>query len=100
MFLALSALLGLNVYAGDATDAYAHSPPPATPTSVAIDDAYAEWYETRFNKKIDRSYVLPVLHALQGHPESGRLWEEHITSILTSPDLGFCAKLQNALMTS
>ena len=31
--------------------------------------------------------VLPVLHALQGHPESGRLWEEHINPILS--DLGF-----------
>ena len=30
-----------------------------------------------------------MLHALQGHPESGRLWEEHINKILTSPELGF-----------
>ena len=80
LFFALSA---------DATDAYAHSPPPQVPTYVSIDDAYAEWYESRFGIKIDRSYVLPVLHALQGHPESGRLWEEHINRILKSPELGF-----------
>ena len=70
-------------------NAYAHSPPPATPTYITIDDAYAEWYEDHFNKKVDQSHVLPVLHALQGHPKSGRLWEEHINSILTSPELGF-----------
>ena len=31
--------------------------------------------------------VLPVLHALQGHPESGALWAKHIAKHLT--DLGF-----------
>ena len=33
--------------------------------------------------------VLPVLKAIQGHPESGRLWEEHINKILFSPELNF-----------
>eukprot|EP00957_Ditylum_brightwellii_P013538 1020696-Ditylum_brightwellii.AAC.1 len=31
--------------------------------------------------------VLPVLHALQDHPESGALWEHHVFVILKS--LGF-----------
>jgi len=56
---------------------------------VSIDDAYANWYEHRFKKKLDRSLVLPVLHALQGHPESGKLWEKHISAILQSPQFGF-----------
>jgi hypothetical protein len=30
---------------------------------------------------------LPILHALQGHPEAACLWEEHITGILAT--LGF-----------
>ena len=30
-----------------------------------------------------------MLHALQGHPESGKLWEKHITGILQSADFGF-----------
>ena len=89
LFMALSAHLGYRVYGGDARDAYAHSPPPDVPTYIAVDDAYADWYEQRFGIKLDRSYVLPVLHALQGHPESGRLWENHINSVLTSPELGF-----------
>ena len=41
------------------------------PTS--IDDAYADWYFWKTGQKIDCLQVLPVLHALQGHPESGRL---------------------------
>ena len=89
LFFALSASLNYRVFGGDAKDAFAHSPPPDRPTYVAIDDAYAEWYEWKFGKKIDRSYVLPVLHALQGHPESGRLWEQHISKILESPEFKF-----------
>ena len=87
LFLALAAHMGYPVFGGDAEDAYAHSPPPETPTFVAIDDAYADWYEHKYGTRLDRSLVIPVLHALQGHPESGRLWEEHINPILA--DIGF-----------
>ena len=30
-----------------------------------------------------------MLQALQGHPESGKLWEKHINNILMGPELGF-----------
>ena len=30
-----------------------------------------------------------MLCALQGHPEAGRLWEEHINAILLGPEFGF-----------
>jgi len=89
LFFALAARENYRVYGGDAQDAYAHSPSPETPTFVSIDDAYADWYEHHFKKKLDRSLVLPVLHALQGNPESGKLWEKHITAILRSPQFGF-----------
>jgi len=89
LFFALTARENYQVYGGDAQDACAHSPPPETPAFVSIDDAYADWYEHRFKKKLDRSLVLPVLHALQGHPESGKLWEKLITAILRSPQFGF-----------
>ena len=46
-------------------------------------------YFARYNVRLDKTYVLPVLHALQGHPESGRLWEEHTNMILELPELGF-----------
>ena len=92
LFFALAAQLGHKVYGGDAKDAYAHSLPPEVPTYVSIDDQYADWYEYCFGVKLDRSMVLPVQHALQGHPESGRLWEQHITKILRSKEFGF--KLQ------
>jgi hypothetical protein len=89
MFCALSAALNLQIFGGDAQDAFAHSPAPKIPTFIRIDDAYHEWYKAKFNVNLDRKQVLPVLHALQGHPEAARLWEEHITRILA--DLGFTA---------
>ena len=70
------------MFGGDAQDAYAHSPPPDVPTFVEINDAYADWYKHRFGVDLDHSMVLPVRHALQGHPESGKLWEKHINGLL------------------
>ena len=89
LFFAIAANLNLKVYGGDAKDAFAHSPGPEMPTYLAIDDAYAEWHESTTSKPLDRSKVLPIQRALQGHPESGRLWELHINKILSSPELNF-----------
>ena len=87
LFLGMCADLGLIIYGSDATDAYAHLLAPNA-TILSIDDAYATWYENKFNKKIDRRMVLPVYHALQGHPESGKQWMHMIDSILINK-MGF-----------
>ena len=68
---------------GDARDAHAHSPPPACQCYVSIDDQCAKWHKQKFpNETLDQSHVLPMQHALQGHPESGVLWEKHISQIM------------------
>lgn len=90
LFLALVAQLGYLIYSADATNAYANSPPPSQPTYVYIDDAYRDWYFSRFGVKLDYELVLPVQHALQGHPESGKLWETLIHGRLTQ-DFGLRA---------
>ena len=87
MFFAIAAQMNYRIYGGDAKDTYAHSPPPHNPTVVSIDDAYAKWYEAKYpGKNLNRLHVLPVKHALQGHPESGKLWETHISKILARLD--------------
>jgi hypothetical protein len=88
IFLALCASQGLTIYGGDVTDAYAHSPSPEVPTYLSIDDAYADWYEKKFKKTLNRRWVLPIQHSLQGHPESGKMWMRMIDRILNE-DLGF-----------
>ena len=72
LFLGICANAGLTIYGGDATDAYAHSPAP-NDTYLQVDDAYAEWYKNKTNETISKRMVLPVKHALQGHPKSGKI---------------------------
>jgi Reverse transcriptase (RNA-dependent DNA polymerase) len=66
----------------DAVNAFANAPAPKNSTNVYVDDAYIDWYSSRFGITLDRNMVLPANHALQGHPESPRLWEKHINDIL------------------
>ena len=89
LFTAVTTALNYIQYGGDAQDAYAHSPAPSIPCYVRIDEAFAAWYKARYGKEINREHVLPVQHALQGHPEAGLLWEKHINHILQKPDLNF-----------
>ena len=76
------------MYGGDARDAYAHTPAPEMMTHLTIDDAYYEWYKETTGKTLNRRFVLPVLHSLQGHPESGKMQMQLIDRILIK-DLGF-----------
>jgi hypothetical protein len=69
----------------DAGNAFAEAPPPREPFFMSIDDQYREWWtEHRNLPPIPTGYVLPVRHALQGQPESLRLWETHIHDILVT----------------
>ena len=85
--MALCAADGLTIYGGDAKDAFAHSPGPSKPTLMKLDDAFVDWYKKRTGVALDRNLVMPVLWALKGHPEAAKLWEVHISGILS--ELGF-----------
>jgi hypothetical protein len=82
LFFALCAHEGFISLKVDATNAYTNSPPPNQPTFVVIDDQYADWYLARHGVAVPRDMVLPVQHALQGHPESGALWEKFVNSVI------------------
>ena len=70
------------MYVGDGRDAYAHAPTPEMMTHQTIDNAYFEWYKEKTGKTLNQHFVLPVLHSLQGHPESGKMWMKLIDRIL------------------
>ena len=82
IFWALAAVEGLIVVGADASNAFAEAPAPKAPLFVEVDDQYREWWMKQGNKPIPRGHVLPVNHALQGHPESPRLWSKLIDSII------------------
>jgi len=82
-FFALSAATGKIITFADTTNAFQQSPPPSKACYLEIDDAYASWYLKRHGTVLNRrTHVIPVLHALQGHPEAGALWEKMIVGIL------------------
>ena len=87
MFMGIAVNDGLAVYGGDTTDAYTHSCAP-NDTFLAVDDAYNEWYKDNYGVDLSKRQVLPVQHALQGHPEIGKMWMHMIDNILIK-ELGF-----------
>ncbi|KAI2502314.1 hypothetical protein MHU86_12118 [Fragilaria crotonensis] len=83
LYWAVTASEGLLAMGADAGNAFAEAPPPEEPFFMKIDDQYMEWWiEHLGNDPIPPGFVLPVNHALQGHPEASRLWETHIHGII------------------
>jgi hypothetical protein len=84
LFWALSATHDLLVYGADVTNAFAKAPPPIHPLYMQIDDAFREWWTEHLHRAPIPSNctVVQVNNAIQGHPESPRLWEKHIDRIL------------------
>jgi hypothetical protein len=90
IFWSLAALYaGMKVLGAGTGNAYfSEAPPPIQPFFMAIDDQFYTWWtESLGREPILPRYVLPVKHALQGHPEAPHLWEKHIFKILDN--LGF-----------
>ena len=92
MFWASVAINNYVVLGADASNAFAEAPPPKAPLYVRIDENYRRWYKARFpHKQVPPdNYVLRVRKALQGHPESPRLWAELIDKIIRKLNLKPC----------
>ena len=83
LFWAIAAIKNKLVFGSDAVNAFAEAPPPKSPLFLKVDAAYRNWYNHKHGIQLsDNSYVR-VLQAIQGHPESPRLWNLHIDSILS-----------------
>jgi hypothetical protein len=88
IFWSLAALHGMTALGADAGNAFAEAPPPVEPFYMEIDEQFRTWWtESLGLDPIPAGFVLPVKHALQGHPEAPRLWEKHIVKILAN--MGF-----------
>ena len=82
IFWGTVAAKNLIVRGADASNAFAEASAPTIPLYARVDTQYREWYQHKFNKQIPEDYVLLVHKALQGHPESSRLWAIHMDKIL------------------
>jgi len=88
VFYATCALEGKLVFGSDVSNAFAEAPGPSQTFYMRVDKVFQNWWTNHLGRPpIPPGYVLPVRRALQGHPESPRLWSIHIDQILT--ELGF-----------
>ena len=87
IFWSISAAKGHIVFGADASNAFAEVPPPKAPLSMIVDQQYRDWYRHTKNVIILEGYDIKVNRALQGHPESLRLWATLINKHITA--LGF-----------
>ena len=67
-----------------------------------MDEQFRQWYKIRYpnRKPIPPGYVLRVKKALQGHPESPRLWAQLIDKIIKKLNLKACTHEPNLYYTN
>ena len=89
LFLAESVNRGFGTSFADVDNAFQQSPPPSVACFLAFDEVSKAWYKDRFGEELDwDNYAIPLLAALQGHPEASASWERMITDILVNK-MGF-----------
>ncbi len=83
LFYAIATAENLVIYCADVCNAFAEAPPPKQGFYVQPDRAFNEWWvHHKKQPPIPDGHVIPILLAMQGHPESPRLWEKHADQIL------------------
>ena len=85
IFYAAAAAEDLIIFGSDVSNASGEAPPPKQGFYIRPDRAFHDWWVNHKKRlSIPPGYVISVLKAMQGHPESPRLWEKHIHGILTN----------------
>ena len=85
IFYALAAAENLVIYGADVSNAFAEAPPPKQGFFIRPDSAFHAWWTIHKHRDpIPPNHVIPILSAMQGHPEAPRLWEKHADKILRS----------------
>ena len=91
IYWALTASQNLLAMGANAGNAFAEALTPLQKFYMRIDEQFRTWWtQCKGRPPIPKNYVLPVKNALQGHPESPRLWENHIHRTLVQ-ELHFTA---------
>ncbi len=83
LFYGISAAENLLIYGADVSNAFGEAPPPKLGFYIYPDCAFNKWWVLHLKQlPLQPGQVIPVLSAMQGHPESPRLLEKHVDSIL------------------
>lgn len=74
LFYACCALEGMTIFGADMSNAFAEAPPPKQQFYMRPDTQFHNWWTRSLGRDpIPPGYVLPVLHALQGHLKAPHL---------------------------
>jgi len=84
LFWAIVASEGLIAIGADVSNAFAEAPGPKAPLYLYINDNFRDWWVNHLHRPPIPSdcNAVHVHNAIQGHPESPRLWERYIDQIL------------------
>ncbi len=83
VFYSVIATENLIIFGTDVSNAFAEAPTPKQGFIIRPDKAFCDWWVNRKKREpIPQGAVIPVLSAMQGHPESPRLLEKHANRIL------------------
>ncbi len=83
LFYAIAASKNLLVFGSDVCNAFAEAPPPKQGFFIHPNCTFNKWWvQHKGRPPILPGHVTPVLSAMQGHPESPRLWEKYADAIL------------------
>lgn len=82
LFYGISAAENKMVFGADVSNAFGEAPPPKQGFYIRPDKAFREWWKSKGRPPIPDGHVIPILAAMQGHPEAPRLWERHADKII------------------
>ena len=78
LFYAITAVENMLIFGADVSNAFAKALPPKQGFYIHLDRTFHEsWVKHKQWPPIPPNHVIPILSAMQGHPESPRLWEKH-----------------------
>jgi hypothetical protein len=88
LFYAVAAAKNMLIFGADVSNAFAKAPPPKQPFFIQPDKAFHEWWVNHLkHDPIPPGHIIPVLSAMQGHPESPQMWEKQADKILLKKGL-------------
>jgi hypothetical protein len=83
LFYGVAAAENMVVYGADVSNTFAEAPPPKQGFYIRPDKALHEWWMVHKQRPpVPPRHMIPILLAMQGHPEPPRLWEKHADTIL------------------
>ena len=82
IFYAVSAADNLLIFGTDVCNAFSEAPAPKQGFYIQPDRAFCDWWVHHGRDPIPDGYDIPVMMAMQGHPESPRLWEKRCNKMI------------------